>query len=180
MRKMLFVLAFIFSVGNLLAQTSRSNAIGWRNGVLTTYCEEYDLMLDNNKQWVLPWNSNRKSVKNALIRDGFKIEETDSTILWKYEDFIKFEIQFTEDSKIKNIGMIIILKPINGIQIADALLTKLESVYREKGKIRDNDGSATSYVWHNTSCDKSVVTMLYSSLVNKDTYVITQYSSQLQ
>ncbi len=177
---MLFVLAFIFSVGNLLAQTSRSNIIGWRNGVLTTYCEEYDLMLDNNKQWVLPWNSNRKSVKNALIRDGFKIEETDSTILWKYEDFIKFEIQFTEDSKIKNIGMIIILKPINGIQIADALLTKLESVYREKGKIRDNDGSATSYVWHNTSCDKSVVTMLYSSLVNKDTYVITQYSSQLQ
>lgn len=177
---MLLVLAFIISFGNVIAQTNQSYSIGWRTGVLTSYCEEYDLMLDDNKQWVLPWSASRSSVKYALVRDGFKIKETDSTIAWEFESFIKFEIQFTEDNKIKNIGMIIIVSPINGIQISDALLKKLSSIYGEQGKLRDTDGNATSYVWHNATCRKDVVSMVYSSYINKDTYIITLYSSQLR
>ena len=180
MKKILMLIAFVMTVGTSFAQVDAVSSIGWRKGVITSYCEEYDLMPDEGKQWILPWNATREIIKYALVRDGYSIEETDSTLSWKHQNLLKFEIQFTEDSKIKTVGTIIILKPIDGIQIAESLKKKLESIYREKGKYRPADGTSISYTWHNTDCNKSVVTLLTRNMVDKNNYVITQFSSQIQ
>jgi hypothetical protein len=180
MKWMLSILALLMSINTVFSQNNSTNSIGWRDGVLTSYCEEYDLMIQDNKQWILPWNATRSLVRYTLIKDGYKIEETDSTISWQAESFLKFEIQFTKDSKIKNVGMVIIVSAISGVKIADALYKKLESIHRKSGEYRKTNDSGTSFVWHNTNCNKSIVSMLYSSIVNSDKYLITLYSSQLQ
>lgn len=174
------LIAFVMTVSTTFAQVDVVSSIGWRKGVITSYCNEYDLMIDDGKQWILPWNATREIIKYALVRDGYSIEETDSTISWKHQNLLKFEVQFTEDSKIKTVGTIIILKPIDGIQIAESLKRKLESIYNEKGKYRHSEGTSISYTWHNTSCNKSVVTMLTRNMIDKDNYIITQFSSQIQ
>lgn len=180
MRKMLIVLALLMSVSTSFSQVDPINAIGWRNGVLHSYCEEYDLMVDNNRQWVLPWDANRQVVKYALARDGYTIEETDSTISWKVGEILKYEIQFTDDSKIKNVGIIIFTKVGVGFRISDALMKKLEAIHREKGKFRKTEGSGTSYTWHDTTCSKGIVTMMSTDIINKEYLVITQYSAQIR
>lgn len=180
MKKMLVVLALLMSVNTSFSQVDPINAIGWRSGVLLSYCEEYDLMVDNNKQWVLPWNANRQVIKYALVRDGYSIEETDSTITWNVGELLKYQIQFTDDSKIKNVGIIIFTKVGIGLQIHESLTKKLEAIHKEKGKFRKTDGSGTSYTWHNTSCKKNIITMLSSDIINKEYLVITQYSAQIQ
>lgn len=180
MKKILMLIAFVMTMGTSFAQVDAVSSIGWRNGVIGSYCEEYDLMLDDGKQWILPWNSTRDIIKYALVRDGFKVEETDSTISWNHQNFIKFEIQFTEDLQIKNVGTIIIVKPTIGIQIAESLKKKLESIYAEKGKYRPSDGSSISYTWLSTNCNKTLVTMLSRNMIDKNNYLVTQYSSQLK
>ena len=180
MKIFLLLIAFVMTVGTSFAQVDALSSIGWRKGVLNTYCDEYDLMPDEGKQWILPWNATKEIVKYALIRDGYKVEETDSTISWNYQTFLKFEIQFTEDLQIKNVGTIIIVKPVSGIQIAETLKKKLESIYAEKGKFRSSDGSSISYTWLSTNCNKNVVTMLSRNMIDKNNYLVTQYSSQLK
>ena len=191
MKKIIMLIAFVMTVGTSFAQVDALSSIGWRKGVLTSYCEEINLMLDNGKQWILPWNATKEVVKYALIRDGYPFEETDSTINWKYQSIFKYEIQFTEDSQIKNAGTIIILKPVNGIPIAESIKKILESIYGEKGNNYKPEGasqSSTSYTWLNKKCDKTVITMLTKIFLDKDTktivdddeYNITQYSSRLK
>lgn len=174
------LIAFVMTAGTSFAQVDAVSSIGWRNGVINSYCDEYDLMLDEGKQWILPWNATRDVIKYALIKDGYNLEESDSTIAWTHQNLLKFEILFTEDLHIKNVGTIIILKPTTGIQIAESLKKKLESIYGEKGKYRPSDGSSTSFTWLNTNCNKSVVTMLTRTMIDKNNYLITQYSSQLK
>ncbi len=174
------LIAFVMTVDTSFAQVDALSSIGWRKGVLTSYCEEYDLIPDEGKQWILPWNATREIIKYALVRDGYSIEETDSTLSWKHQNLLKFEIIFNSDSQIKNVGIILIVKSISGVKIAEALKNKLEIIYKEKGKIYANDEKSTSYTWLNTSCDKNIMTMLTNNIVNKDTYIITQYSGRMK
>jgi hypothetical protein len=191
MKKIIMLIAFVMTVDTSFAQVDALSSIGWRKGVLTSYCEEINFMIDNGKQWILPWNATKEVVKYALMRDGYPFEETDSTINWKYQSIFKYEIQFTEDSQIKNAGTIIILKPVNGIPIAESIKKILESIYGEKGNNYKPEGaskSSTSYTWLNKKCDKTVITMLTKIFLDKDTktivdddeYIITQYSSRLK
>ena len=185
------VMLLQLSVNATYAQVDAMSSIGWRKGVLTSYCEEISLMLDNGKQWILPWNATKEVVKYALMRDGYPFEETDSTINWKKDFIFKYEIEFNEDSQIKNAGTIIMLKPVNGIPIAESMKRLLESIYGEKGNNYKPEGvsqSSTSYTWINKKCDKTVITMLTKNFLDKDTktivdddeYIITQYSSRFK
>ena len=185
------VMLLQLTVNATYAQVDAMSSIGWRKGVLTSYCEEISLMLDNGKQWILPWNATKEVVKYALMRDGYPFEETDSTINWKNKSIFKYEIEFNEDSQIKNAGTIIMLKPVNGIPIAESMKRLLESIYGEKGNNYKPEGasqSSTSYTWLNKKCDKTVITMLTKIFLDKDTktivdddeYIITQYSSRLK
>jgi hypothetical protein len=178
-KKIITLLAAFIITTPIFADINDLVATGWRKNVVTTHCDEYDVMIGDDGYWVVKWGVDRELVKAALIRDGFDITETDSSITWKQSSIYRCEIQFNKNHRLKTV-MCIITVPINsGISISRSLQNKLVAMYGSSGKFK-MIGSSSSYSWLDQRCEgKPIYTLIANSIVEGGSYIITIISSPI-
>jgi len=179
MSKFIVAIALVLGFSSMFSQSSR-NTIGWRQGVVNSYCEQYDVMVDSDKgQWVVSWSNTREEIKYTLKQDGISFTETDSTIRWKQGTILEYEIGFNQDESIQRIGLIIFSPHSSGPKLAESLKSKIDAIYKKPGKYLPSESAGVSYTWVDKDCSRQVISMLSRVLVNSDVYLVTLFSSKL-
>jgi hypothetical protein len=180
MKKLIMTVALlIMSYMAVFATEDEMSTIGWRKGVLMSYCDEYDVMLGESGQWIVQWGASREAIKGALIRDGFSPKETDSSIIWNQNLIYKCELQFNSEQRLKTIMYTVTLNKINtGIQISNSLKTKYVSLYGSEGKFK-MIGESSSYSWLDNRCNRPIYALLANTVVTGGGYIVTVIASPL-
>lgn len=179
MKRIITLLVALLIISPMFSQTNDLVTTGWRKNIITSHCEEYDVMVGDYGYWVVRWGSDRELIKAALIRDGFSITETDSTITWKQNSIYRCELQFNTNHLLKTI-MCTITVPINsGVSISKSLQNKFVALYGSTGKFK-MIGSSSSYSWLDQRCSGvSIYTLMANTVVEGGSYMITIISSPI-
>lgn len=179
MKRMLIgIIALVFAMP-FFAQAGDLNSTGWRKNIVTSYCNEYDVMVGDGGQWVVEWGTSRETIRVALSRDKFKYEETDSTISWTQSSIYKCEIKFDENQKLKTVMCIITVPVKNGIEISESLKNKFDAVYKTNGKFK-MIGNSSSYTWLDEKCIRKIIYgLMASTIIDNDSYMITIITSRI-
>lgn len=178
MKRIMALIALLLISTPMFSQTDDLVATGWRQNLVLSYCDEYDVMSGDNGSWVVRWGSSREVIKAALARDGFAVIETDSTISWTQNSIYRCELQFNALQRLKTV-MYIITVPINhGISISRSLKEKFTAIYGSVGKFK-MIGSSSSYSWLDQRCRKPVYALQANSVTEGGPYIITVIASRI-
>lgn len=178
MKKMMLVLIILLIDAPMFSQTSSNTKSGWRKDAVHSYCEEYDLMVGDGGYWVIDWNHSKDDIRKMLIRDGFKVEETDSTLDWTQTQIYSCSMRFKPDGKISFANIIIMVTPKHGPEIVNSLKTKYDLINGDTGKFQSFE-SSTGYTWLNNSCKRPIYTMLAKKLLDDGKYFISIFTSRI-
>jgi hypothetical protein len=179
MKRIIALLVALLIVSPMFSQTDDLVATGWRQNLVLSYCDEYDVMSGDNGNWVVRWGSSREVIKAALARDGFAVIETDSTISWTQNSIYRCELQFNQLQRLKTV-MYIITVPINhGISIGKSLKDKFNAIYGSTGKFK-MIGSSSAYTWLDQRCGRKPIYALQANSVTEGgPYIITVIASRI-
>lgn len=179
MKRFIILLVALFIATPMFSQTDDLVATGWRQNLVLSYCDEYDVMSGDNGNWVVRWGSSREVIKAALARDGFAVIETDSTISWTQNSIYRCELQFNALQRLKTV-MYIITVPINhGISISKSLKEKFNAIYGSTGKFK-MIGSSSAYTWLDQRCGRKPIYALQANSVTEGgPYIITVIASRI-
>jgi hypothetical protein len=179
MKRIIALLVALLIVSPMFSQTDDLVATGWRQNLVLSYCDEYDVMSGDNGNWVVRWGSSREVIKAALARDGFAVIETDSTISWTQNSIYRCELQFNALQRLKTV-MYIITVPINhGISISKSLKEKFTAIYGSTGKFK-MIGSSSAYTWLDQRCGRKPIYALQANSVTEGgPYIITVIASRI-
>jgi len=179
MKRFIILLVALFIATPMFSQTDDLVATGWRQNLVLSYCDEYDVMSGDNGNWVVRWGSSREVIKAALARDGFAVNETDSTISWTQNSIYRCELQFNQLQRLKTV-MYIITVPINhGISISKSLKEKFTAIYGSTGKFK-MIGSSSAYTWLDQRCGRKPIYALQANSVTEGgPYTITVIASRI-
>lgn len=179
MKRIIALLVALLIVSPMFSQTDDLVATGWRKNFVFSYCDEYDVMSGDDGYWVVRWGSNREVIKNALIRDGFKINETDSTISWQQNLIYRCELQFNASQKLKTVMYIITVPISHGVPLSTSLQKKLNTIYGSSGKFK-MIGSSSAYTWLDERCGRKPIYALQANSVTEGgPYIITVIASRI-
>lgn len=174
MKKVLIVLCAIMVAIPVFSQTR----IGWREESVTSYCNEYDLMIGDKGYWTISWDDTKRSIKSTLVKDGFRVEETDSTIEWIQSEIYKCNIQFKPNGKIAHTSIIITVGLKHGPDISASLKRKHDLMHGTSGKFVSGE-SYSGYSWLDERCINPIYTLLAKNVMDNDKYLITIFSSKI-
>lgn len=178
MKRIIALLVALLIVSPMFSQTDDLVTTGWRQNLVLSYCDEYDVMSGDNGHWVVRWGSSREIIKAALARDGFAVNETDSTISWTQNSIYRCELQFNQLQRLKTV-MYIITVPINhGIAISKSLKEKFTAIYGSTGKFK-MIGSSSAYTWLDQRCRQPIYALQANSVTEGGPYVITVIASRI-
>lgn len=176
MKKILLILFMIATP--VFSQVSENKVTGWRNEGLLSYCEEYDLMIENGGHWILNWNESKDEIKKTLNKDGFYVEETDSTLEWSQSQIYSCSIRFKPNGKIAFTNIVIVVTSKHGPDIFNSLKNKNDLLHGDSGKFQIMSES-TGYSWIDNKCRKPIYTLLAKKLLQDGKYFITLFSSKI-
>ena len=179
MKKIIMLFVAILFATPMFSQTDELTLTGWRQNFVTSYCDEYDMMVGDKGYWILRWGTSREAIRGALTRDGFTYTETDTTISWYQNSIYKCELQFNANQKL-NRTMFVVTVPIkNGIEISNSLKKKFDAVYGVSGKFK-MIGTSSSYSWLDNRCgNKPIYSLQANTLVNSSQYIVTVIASRI-
>lgn len=180
MKQIVSLLITLLITTTVFAQNNDLESTGWRKEVLLSYCNEYDVMIGDEGYWVVKWGSSRKVIKSSLIRSGFKITETDSTITWYQSSIYRCELQFNVEQKLKTVmNTITVQNNGTGISISKSLKTKYEALYGGVGTFK-MIGQSSAYTWLDESCGRKLIyALLATTITDEDNYIITVIASRI-
>jgi hypothetical protein len=179
MKKIIMLFVAILFATPMFSQTDELVSTGWRQTIVLSYCDEYDVMSGDDGYWVVRWGSSREIIKAALARDGFAVNETDSTLSWTQSSIYRCELKFNELQRLKTV-MYIITVPVNhGISIGNSLKKKFTAIYGSTGKFK-MIGSSASYTWLEERCGRKPIYALQANSVTEGgSYTITVIASRI-
>jgi hypothetical protein len=179
MKKIITLIVLLMFATPIFADIEDYVSTGWRKTVITSHCDEYDIMVGDSGYWVVKWGSNRELIKAALVRDGFNLSETDSSITWRQNSIFRCELQFNKNHVLKTI-MCVITVPINsGVSISRSLQNKFISIYGSNGKFK-MIGTSSSYSWLDQRCEKrQIYTLMANTIIEGGSYMMTIISSPI-
>ena len=180
MKRIIALLVALLVVSPMFSQTDDLVATGWRQNIVLSYCDEYDVMSGDNGYWVVRWGSSREVIKAALARDGFVVNETDSTISWKQNSIYRCELKFNELQRLKTV-MFVITVPVNmGASLSTSLQQKFTAIYGSTGKFKMIGSSTSSYSWLDQRCGmKPIYALQANTVVEGSPYIITVIASRI-
>lgn len=180
MKQIVSLLIALLMTTTIFAQNPDSESTGWRKDIVLSYCDEYDVMIGDEGYWVVKWGSSRKVIKSALLRSGFKITETDSTITWNQSAIYSCELQFNVEQKLKTVMYTVSVRNTEtGMSISNSLKTKYESLYGSVGKFK-MIGTSTAYTWLDSRCGrKPIYALMANTMVEGGGYIITVIASRI-
>jgi hypothetical protein len=179
MKRMLITLIALMFAMPIFVKAGDLNSTGWRKNIVTSYCNEYDVMSGDGGQWVVEWGTPRETIRVALSRDGFDYTETDSTISWTQNSIYKCEIKFNQKQELSTIMCIITVPIKNGVEISQSLRKKLEAIYRISGKFK-MIGSSSSYSWLDERCGRNpIYALMANTVIEGGSYMVTMITSRV-
>lgn len=178
MKKILLILIAMVIATPLIAQVSGSTKTGWRKDAIISYCQEYDVMIGDNGYWVVNWDQSISDIKAMLLRDGFQVQETDSTLEWTQSAIYSCIVKFNAIGKISYVNMVITVTHKHGPDIFNSLKNKHDIMHGDPGKFQVFDTSS-GYTWLDNRCSKPIYTMLAKKLLQDNKYFITLFSSKI-
>lgn len=174
MKKIMVILFTLMIASPIFSQTK----IGWKEESVTSYCNEYDLMIGDKGYWTISWDDTKRSIKSALVKDGFRVEETDSTIGWTQSLIYKCSIQFKPNGKIAHTSIVITVGAKHGSDISASLKRKHDLIHGTSGKFISGE-NYSGYSWLDDRCVNSIYTLLAKTEIEDDKYLITIFSSKI-
>ena len=179
MKKIIMLFVAILFATPLFSQTDELVSTGWRQNFVTSYCDEYDVMVGTDGFWIVRWGSSRETVRTALTRDGFTYTETDTTISWYQNSIYKCELQFNMNQRLNRIMFIVTVPLKNGIEISNSLKKKFDAVYGVSGKFK-MIGTSSSYSWLDNRCgNKPIYSLQANTVIEGGQYIVTVIASRI-
>lgn len=179
MKRIITLLVALFIATPMFSQTDEIVATGWRKNIVLSYCDEYDVMSGDDGYWVVRWGSNREVIKAALVRDGFSITETDSTINWTQNSIYRCELQFNSMQKLKTVMFVVTVPISHGVPLSTSLQQKFNAIYGAVGKFK-MIGSSSAYTWLDQRCGRKPIYALQANSVTEGgPYIITVIASRI-
>ena len=178
MKRMILVLIMFLIAAPMFSQKGSNTKTGWRKDAVLSYCEEYDLMVGDGGYWVIDWNQSKDDIRRMLIRDGFKVQETDSTLDWTQTQIYSCSMRFKPDGKISFANTIITVSPKHGPPIVNSLKKKYDLINGDISKLQPLNNSI-GYTWTNDSCKQTIYTMLANQILDDGKYFISVFTSRI-
>lgn len=178
MKKLFVIFVALFVATSMFSQTSSITKTGWKKDAVLSYCEEYDLMVGDGGYWVIDWDQSKDDIRRMLIKDGFRVQETDSTLEWTQSQIYSCSVKFGQNGKIAFANSVIIVTTKHGPDIANSLKTKYDLMHGDSGKFQSFD-SSTGYTWLDNRCKNSIYTMLAKKVLDDGKYFISVFTSKI-
>ncbi len=178
MKRIIALLVALLIVSPMFSQTDDLVATGWRQNIVLSYCDEYDVMSGDKGYWIVRWGSSREVIKATLIRDGFTVNETDSTISWTQNSIYKCELRFNRLQRLKMIMFTVTVPMEHGVSISTSLQEKFNAIYGSTGKFK-MVGESYAYTWLDVRCTKFIYGLQANTIVSGGLYFITVIAARI-